>query len=171
MRKSIIITLLIVFSGMMLQAQTEGSLTVNVATESTGLPGKNYAPQNSMVIWIEDENHNFIKTLLVYAQARRNRLDNWESSTRSHGSTFNAVDAITGATKNSHGLRTCTWDGTDSKGTLVPDGSYILHMELTDMEATGHLSEFIFTKGPESNDHSPKDQPSFTSIEITWMPD
>ena len=171
MKSGFIIIFCLVVCNFSIKAQTKGSLSVNVTTKSTGLPGKNYAPKNSMVIWVEDESHNFVKTLLVNAQARRMALKNWEASTKSTGRTFNAADAITGATNNNHGTRSCDWDGTDFSGKIMPDGNYILHMELTDLDAAGHLSEFNFSKGPDPVKLSPGDQPSFTSVSINWIPD
>ena len=171
MNKKVSILIIIAIAGFSVQAQTKGMLSVNVTTKGTEIQGKNYAPKNTMAIWVEDEAGNFVKTLLVNAQARVRNLDHWEASTKSYGSTFNTVDAVTGPTNNSHGIRSCAWDGTDSKGNLMPDGKYILHMELTDVETTGRMSEYAFTKGPQLMDISPEDQVSFVSVAITWKPD
>ena len=170
MRKFLFMILCLIITFTTTYAQTKGSLAINVATKGTGVPGKNYAPRNIIVIWIEDESGNFVKTLLLNARERMTHLNNWESSTADYGSTYNAVDAVTSATNNSHGTRSCTWDGMDINGNLMPDGDYILVMELTDLDATGRLSEFSFKKGPDSFELAPKDQTSFASISIKWNP-
>ena len=171
MKKLFLLLICITFAGISVHSQTKGTLSVNVTTKGTGLQGKNYAPKNSMVIWVEDEAGNFVKTLMLNAQVRVRNLDHWEASTNNAKSLFNAVDAITGPTNNNHGIRNCVWDGTDAKGKLMPDGTYILHMELTDMDATGRLSEFSFVKGSKPLNLSPQEQTSFASIKITWSPD
>ena len=171
MKKLLIVLFCSLFTGLAVHSQTQGTLSVNVMTKGTGLEGRNYAPKNSMVIWVEDEAGNFVKTLLLNAQVRVRTLDNWEASTSKAGSLFNAVDAVTGPTNNSHGIRNCAWDGTDAKGNLMPDGTYVLHMELTDRDAAGLTSEFTFNKGPKKQALSPQDQTSFASIQISWTPD
>lgn len=148
-------------------AQTEGDLIVNTTTSETG---GNYAPKNVVAIWIEDEASNFVKTLLAYAQNRKTHLNTWQASTAAAGSEYNTVDAITGATRNSHATRTCTWNATDFEGNLVPDGNYTVWMELTDKNATGNFSSFSFTKGEELELVTPLNVPSFASISIDWLP-
>lgn len=148
-------------------AQTAGELSVSVTTSSTG---GNFAPKNIIAIWIEDDAGNFVKTLLAYASARKTHLNTWQAITTAAGSEYNTVDAITGATKTSHGTRNCTWNGTDINGTLVADGTYTVWMELTDKNSTGNYSSFSFTKGSSSETISPSDEPSFSALEISWSP-
>jgi nitronate monooxygenase len=57
-----------------------------------------------VAIWVEDNQGNFVKTLLAYAQNRKTHLNTWEASTTAAGIPFNTVDAITGATKTSHSV-------------------------------------------------------------------
>jgi len=152
------------FTGM---AQTEGTLTVTATTSSAG---GNFAPKNIVAIWVEDEQGNFVKTLLAYAQTRKTHLNTWEASTTAAGSAFNVVDAITGATKSSHGTRTCSWNAKDFNQNIVADGNYTVWMELTDKNATGNFSSFNFTKGAEPVNLTPLNVPSFGSISISWEP-
>lgn len=161
---SFLFTILTVFA---VNAQTAGELAVDVTTSAAG---GNYAPRNIIAIWVEDDAGNFVKTLLAYAQSRITHLNIWQASTSEAGTEYNTVDAITGATKNSHATRTCLWDGTDFNGILVSDGTYSLRMELTDKNNTGNYSSFPFTKGPESENLTPSNEPSFTSISIDWIP-
>ena len=167
MKKLIIIAITIMLATPSMHGQTAGTLTVSATTSSAG---GNFAPKNVVAIWIEDNQGNFVKTLLAYAQTRKTHLNTWEASTTAAGSPFNTVDAITGATKSSHGTRLCTWNGTDVNATLVPDGTYRLRMELTDKNGTGNFSTFTFTKGPEAENQAPANVPSFASISINWEP-
>ena len=95
-----IITSLLVLISFFTFAQTEGTLTVSLTTSSAG---GNYSPRNIVAIWIEDDNGNFVKTLMAYANVRKTHLNTWEASTSAAGSIYNVVDAITGVTKTSHG--------------------------------------------------------------------
>lgn len=146
-------------------AQSEGSLSVSVTTSSSG---GNFAPKHIMAVWVEDSIENFLKTLLAYADRRIQYLNTWEAATDAKGIMYNRTDAVTGATRTSHGTRTCTWDGTDYNKNAVPDGKYYVCMELTDKHATGNYSRFAFIKG-ESNSASPANVPSFSSISIDWQ--
>lgn len=168
MLKSMLSCLCGIFISVSLMGQTAGSLTVKTSTKSSG---GNYAPRNVVAIWIEDGADHFVKSLLVFGDRRKTHLNNWQASTGEAGAEYNTVDAITGATKPSHGSRTCTWDGSNYKGEQMPDGSYTVKMELTDKNATGNVSSFSFVKGPESWDLFPEDASSFTSNSILWRPE
>ena len=148
-------------------AQTAGELTVSTTTSPAD---GDFAPRNIVAIWIEDDAGNFVKTLLAYAQNQKTHLNTWQASTTAAGSEYNTVDAITGATKSDHATRTCTWDGTDFEGANAADGTYYVWMELTDKNSTGNFSSFSFTKGEEQESLTPLNQPSFSSIEIDWLP-
>ena len=149
-------------------AQTEGILTLSVSTSEAG---GNYAPRNVVAIWVEDGAGNFLKTLLAYADNRKTHLNIWEESTTAFGSPFNSVDAITGATKPNHDIRTCTWDGTDVDGNLLPDGEYYITIELTDKNSTGNHTIYLVNKTDTLNSASYLDSPSFSDVTIGWTPD
>jgi hypothetical protein len=166
--KPIVFLIIVIISNVIAaQAQTAGTLSV---TTTTSTAGGNYAPRNILAIWIEDEQGNWVKTLMAYAASRITHLNTWEVSTSAAGSTFNVVDAITGATKSSHAIRTCSWNGTDLNGNIVPDGTYTLRMELTDRNGTGNFSSFNFIKGANPLNLTPSNVPSFSSISIVWEP-
>ena len=167
MKKTIFTILLLTMAAALIHGQTPGNLTV---TATTSTAGGNFAPKNIVAIWIEDDQGNFVKTLLAYAATRKTHLNTWEASTTAFGSPFNVVDAITGATRSNHGTRTCTWNGTDVDGTVVPDGTYKVRMELTDKNATGNFSSFEFTKDTIALNITPFNVPSFGSISIIWDP-
>lgn len=148
-------------------AQTTGELLVETTTSETG---GNYAPRNIVAIWIENEQGEFIKTLLAYAQTRKTHLNTWQATTTAAGTAYNTTDAITGATRTSHNTRFCTWDCTDYNGLIVSDGTYYVWMELTDKNSTGNYSSFAFTKDENPESQTPSNVPSFESISIVWEP-
>jgi len=154
------------FTGL-INAQTNGTLSVSVTTSSTG---GTYSPKNVVAIWIENSSGGFVKTLLAYGEKRKTHLNTWEASTTAAGSAFNVTDAISGATQSSHGTRTCQWDGTDYTGAAVSDGSYKVRMELTDKNATGNVGSFTFSKGPTAQALTPADISSFSAISLNWTP-
>lgn len=167
MKKNLLSLLILSLLASSLNAQTSGSLTV---TTTTSEAGGNYSPRNIVAIWVEDNAGNFVKTLLAYANNRKTHLNTWQASTAAAGSEYNTVDAITGSTKSNHGTRTCSWDGTDFEGTDMADGTYYIWMELTDKNSTGNYSSFAFTKGEEQENITPLNEPSFSAIEIDWLP-
>ena len=162
--KQLSLTIILVFTGIQLFAQTTGKLNVSVATSSAV---GNYAPRNIIAIWIEDNSGNFVKTLLANADRRIEYLYTWKAATSAKGIQYNRVDAITGATLTSHGTRTCTWNGTDYNKNMVADGTYYVCMELTDKHATGNYSKFAFTKGA-NNLVTPPNVTGFSSVNIQW---
>jgi hypothetical protein len=54
-------------------AQTTGDLVVTTTTTSEA--GGNYAPRNIVAIWIENDQGEFVKTLLAFAQNRKSHLN------------------------------------------------------------------------------------------------
>jgi hypothetical protein len=167
MKKIAIIACVILAAASWSYSQTEGTLTV---TATTSEAGGNYAPRNIVAMWIEDQQGNFVKTLLAYAQDRKTHLNTWQASTTAAGVPYNTTDAITGATKSTHATRTCSWNGMDFNGNLVADGTYKLRMELTDKNNTGNFSTFTITKGPNPENQTPANVPSFSSISVNWVP-
>lgn len=142
--------------------KTAGSLSVSTLTSPAG--GK-YAPSHVLAIWVETSKGTFVKSLLVYAQKRKDYLTNWLAS-----SSKSNTDAVTGATLTSHAIRTCSWDGTDTSGIVVGDGAYRVCMELTDKNATGNFSIVGFTKGTAADKQSPANVTCFSSLAIQWTP-
>lgn len=168
MKKKLILSICILGISLSIVAQTKGTLEVSTTTSSTG---GNFAPKHITAIWVETASGTFVKTLLAYADKRITHLNTWETSTSDAGSMYNRIDAITGATRTSHGIKSCTWNGTDVSGTVVDDGTYLLKMELTDKNSTGNISSFSFIKGTAGFLSTPQDQPSFSATSIKWTPE
>jgi hypothetical protein len=107
---------------------------------------------------------------MAYANYQKTHLNTWQASTKNAGTEYNTTDAVTGATRTSHGNRQCIWNGLDYNQILMPDGTYKLWMELTDKNGTGNYSSFEFIKGIDPQNLTPSDVPSFSNISISWQP-
>jgi hypothetical protein len=142
---------------------TSGTLNVTVTTSTSN---GSYAPNNIIAIWIQDSSNKFVKTMLVYAKARKPHLINWVTATP----VGNSTDAITGATQPSHGIRNCSWNGTDLSQLPVADGTYTVKIEMTENNIGTNLATYTFVKGPNAVTLSPVDQACFSNISINWIP-
>jgi hypothetical protein len=163
---SLIVLLLILTVGANAATDTAGALTVKFTTSQTSTP--EYAPKNIVACWIVDSSNKFVKTLLAYAAERKSDLTSWKAIT---SSSYNVTDAVTGATKTSHAARTCTWNGTNTAGAAVADGTYTVYMECCDNSSGVHnLASFQFTKGTSSQTLSPATTNKFSAISIAWVP-
>ncbi len=162
--KRFLIVLIVVFAVFQSRAQTTGSLNFSVTTASAG---GNYAPRHVFVVWVEDASGNFVKTLSANAERRIQYLYKWSAATSAKSTLYNRVDAVTGATLNSHGTRTGTWNGIDYNKNPVADGTYYLCFELTDKHAQGNYSRFAFVKGAD-NKVTPANATGFSAISIQW---
>lgn len=99
---------------------------------------RDYAPRNAGVVWVADMNGRFVKSVAVWAATRANYLRNWVMATTAAGVPRNKTDAVSGATARNHTTpHTGTWNCTDHRGMLVPQGKYQLCMEVTEANATG----------------------------------
>lgn len=161
-----ILFLFILFSGFSasnpaIKATSGGELSFTVRTVTAN---GNFSPRHVLAIWIEDLN-GFVKSRKVMANQRKQYLYTWVSS-----SNYNVVDAITGATLNSHQTHTVTWDCTDLNGEIVPDGDYVVWAEFTEQHAQGPLFSATFTKGPDTQVLTPPDETYFKDIVITFTP-
>ena len=145
-------------------AQTPGTLTVTVTTTAYG---GTYSPKNVVSVWIQDSSGKFVKSLLVYAVNHLSSLTNWVSNSAS-----NKVDAITGASQTSHGVRVCQWNGTNTvtPRAIMADGTYTLKLEMSETNSTGKLGTFTFVKGPDIQTITPTNITGFSNISIKWIP-
>lgn len=143
------------------------SLAVTVTTTSAG--GR-YAPRNVGAIWISDGSDRFIKTLAVWADKRAKYLKRWNEATAAAGTPASRVDAVSSATRTSHGVRTAAWSCTNTAAMPVPDGAYKVCFELTDYDGPGPNSCVAFTKGPAPLTLTPPDSPSFTARRLELVP-
>lgn len=148
-----------------LLTSTPGTLTVTVTTSTAG---GSYSPKNLDAIWIEDNTGTFVKTILGATGGNKGDL------TWSGVSSSNTVDAITSATRSGYGVRTATWNGTNTATPreVLPDGTYTIKIEMVDGHAStaDPIGTFTFVKGPSSQNLTPANVPSFSNISIKWAP-
>jgi hypothetical protein len=92
---------------------------------------------NQYAVWVEDAQGKLIKTLYAtrYTAAggwkvRESYIPVWVKKSGLANMTKAETDALTGPTPRS-GALTYAWDGTDSKGAALPDGSYVICLEAT----------------------------------------
>jgi hypothetical protein len=143
------------------------SLEVTVTTASTDF---DYAPRNIGALWIEDTGGRFVKTLALWAARRVIHLDAWLTSTGAAGVSRNTVDAVTGATVRTHVAHTGTWDCTNAKKALVPQGMYQLCVEMTESNAPGPKHCVPFSNTGKEFDLVARDTPNFKARRLVYTP-
>lgn len=143
---------------------TAGSMTAVIAT--TTYSG-HYAPKHVMAAWIVNSSGTFVKSLNVYGNNYMNYLTNWVSASSS-----SKTDATTGATLSSHGSVSCTWNGKNTSGTTVADGTYKLCVEFTESDAVGKFASFSFTKGSSAGSGGTvvTSSANISLSSLTWTP-
>lgn len=118
--------------------------TLSVAFDTTEV-GDKYAPRNVVVVWVETAAGGFVKTLGRWSNARTQHLVAWVAASGLD------TDAVSGATRANHTARlTVGWDMLDRNGMPVPNGDYVIRMELADDNSTtpaqNHQGTFAFTR-------------------------
>jgi hypothetical protein len=122
-----------------------------------------YAPRNVGAIWIEDSTGKFVKSVKVWAAARKQYLTNWQTS-----SAGNTVDAVTSATITTHQTHNVTWNCTDVNKAVVANGNYRVRFEFTEANATGKVTAVNFTKGTSSQTITPANETNFTNMQLVF---
>ena len=141
---------------------TSGTVTFTVTT----LPsGGEYSPKNVFAIWIKNSSGTFIRSMKVMAANRIQYLYQWKQSSQ-----LNKVDAITGATLNSHQTHSVTWNCKDLNGNTVPDGDYEFWVEFTEKDGQGPYTHYTFTKGFSPVTQNYTDQTGFQNVSLTYTP-
>ncbi|MEI6766597.1 MAG: DUF2271 domain-containing protein [Bacteroidota bacterium] len=144
-------------------AQTAGTLTFSVTTTE---PSGGYTGSHVLAIWVENNSGTFIKTKMRYAQARVQYLNTWITK-----SGQNVVDAVTGATLNSHGTMSITWNATNVSAVVVPDGTYKIWMQMADRNSNGATASITFTKSPTPIvNQTFANSGNFTNMTLNWTP-
>jgi hypothetical protein len=166
---------------------TPGTLTFTYTcpTHTSG----NYETDGRYVIavWIESctpcgttaGTSTFVKTKLrLWGGNTTDHLPTWVSKSGS-----SVVDATTGATMgrgttgtfnslaNAFSPQTVTWNGTNTAGTVVADGSYRVAIQETWGHGTATVTRYIpFTKGTAVDSQTPTADTNFTNLSLTWSP-
>lgn len=143
------------------------TLSIEVTTSSAG--GR-YAPRNIGAIWISDASGRFVKTLSIWAEKRAKYLTRWNQATSAALTPGDRTDAISGATKTSHGVRSAGWNCKDRSGQLQSDGMYKVCFELTDLDGPGAFDCVVFEKAARPWTLTPADAGSFASRRLDFRP-
>jgi hypothetical protein len=126
-----------------------------------------YAPRNVGAIWITDSSSKFVKTLRVWGSIRLGNATAWTTSTGS-----NRTDAVSGATRTSHGMLNATWDCTDVSKNPVADGAYVVHVTFAENDAnpffggTPIQTSVNFNKSSSGANVMGTDTANFTSMHV-----
>jgi hypothetical protein len=129
---------------------------------TTATANGTYAPRNCGAIWVSDGDGRFVKSLTVWAQKRLRHLVAWQAA-----SMGNSVDAVTSATKTTHGTRMANWDCTGLDHQPVPDGPYRINVEMTERNGAGRVMVPLeFIKDGAEVSLMPPDQPSFKGVRL-----
>ena len=125
-------------------------------------PGGKYSPKNVGAVWIETDDGDYVRTLEVWAKTRKRHVVKWNVA-----SGGDVSDAKTSATLKSHVVHELVWDGTDSSGTLVQAGAYVLRAEVTDKNGAGPDLGVPFAMGQGEFSLTPGDSSNFVGISLT----
>ena len=148
-------------------SQTSGTFSFSVTTTA---PSGSYGTENLLAIWIENSATAFIKTKIKYLSGELDHMTTWVGK-----SGQNVVDATTGPTRTGHGTVTFLWNGTAVNGTLVPDGTYNVWLEMAWDKLTAPnngkaVNSFSFTKGASVFNSTPASTANFLSLALNWTP-
>jgi hypothetical protein len=127
-----------------------------------------YAPTNAGAIWVTDDKNAFVKTLKTWTPSRITQVTAWVQS-----SNRNITDAVTGATRRSHGPIDATWDCTNVSHAAVADGQYTAHISFAEQNANPFLggssiqASVNFVKSPAGDDVTGPDTTNIKSIHAT----
>jgi len=145
-----------------------GTLMVEFQTESYD---GHYAPENCGAVWIEDPEGQYVATPMIWAGLRTRNLFIWDA----RRCRADRPDAISSATLAEHGKRLqAEWDGKDQTGKVVPDGIYVLNIEVTEDEFDyGRRTEVPFERGSESFTLEPEDvdDDSVINLKLSFTPE
>ena len=111
-------------------ASSRETLTVTFRTTGTG---GQFAPQHCDAVWIEGARGEFVRTIGRWGKRYHKHCLAWAVEVGD----INDVDGMTGATVSGHERPlTARWDMKDKSGRVVPDGTYVVRIELTDRNST-----------------------------------
>jgi hypothetical protein len=145
------------------RVRSPGSLSMTFTTKS--LNGK-WKPANVGAVWIADVQGRAVKTLEVWAAERLSSLPFYNQSACKN----NDMDVIARATLPDHAKpHQDTWNGKDFLGNIVPDGDYVITIEVADVEnVTSPPTQFHFLKGAQPVSMSVPDGRGTVGLQYTY---
>ncbi|MCE5186657.1 MAG: YhcH/YjgK/YiaL family protein [Planctomycetaceae bacterium] len=109
------------------QNATPGVLTLLYETNN---PGGKYGDLNVHAVWVEKADGTFVQTLDSWGKEHAKQLKQWTAADKKW-----KLHARTGATLMAYGPFITRWNATDASGSVIPDGDYIVRLELTNDNA------------------------------------
>ncbi len=138
------------------------AVTVTVTTSSYN---GQYAPRNVFAIWLEAADGGYIHSMGVWAKNYKLRLSRWYSKS-SHGANGMA-DAVTGASRTSHGSKTVSLDFTKYP---VAAGDYKVWFELNEGNGGSKSTSADITLGPGGTVTGVANTANIKDITISFTP-
>ena len=145
-------------------AATPGQLKIEFTT--TPVAGK-FSPKHVLAVWVTDAQTNFVRTLELRATRRARYLSAWQAARKDEVS----VDGVTGATVTQHQTHQVAWDSKNLKGEVVPNGTYLVFLELTSQHAPGAVAVFPILKGPAVQTKQFPKRDGCEKATLTFVPD
>ncbi len=144
--------------------------TLKITLTTNESPAPVYTPNHIVAVWIEGAGGTFVKTIGRWAATRKEYLLAWKAKAGT-----NDADAVSGATINDHATPlNITWDLKNKAGTVVPDGTYTVRMELADRNSTSTTQNnegtFTFVKGASPQTQSNLTNGGFSDVTLTFTP-
>ena len=133
------------------------SLEVSFNYQKQAGPGS-----NQYAVWIENEEGDVVKTLFVTSFTTKGRVrgseqpmrgyvkrpncvPTWVKTVKANDLSDQQLDAVTGATPQTGGKQTFTWDFTDQQGKKVRQGKYRVMVEATLYQASDIIYSGTFS--------------------------
>jgi hypothetical protein len=162
------VLLVVLFCGIsaLVNAQTAGTLNVSFGTSA---PNGTWGTKHVLAVWLENTANPsvFIKTKAKYGN-EDDHLTSWTAK-----SAKSLVDAVTGSTLSAYNTISVVWNGTNTAGTVVPDGTYKVFVEMGwgSNKTNDHaVASFTFTKGTTAQHVTPAGTTNYTNPVIDWTP-
>ena len=157
----------VILGGCCLWVKSSQPMQLTVTFETSTTNGR-YSPRNVHTVWVETADGTFIKTLDLWANKRAKHLTQWAAAA---GDINNEIQARTGATQKAYGTYASQWDMTDADGKIVPNGDYIIRLELTSDNANKnnyHRASIPFNKSDATEKIGPFDQDGYLNIVLDY---
>jgi hypothetical protein len=143
---------------------TPGSLTVAYTTKDQG---ERWAPANVGAVWIADPQDRPVRTIELWAAERRGSLGVFLSK----ACTLPEPDVVSQATIEEHTAHKAKWDGKDRMGNVVPDGTYVLFIEVAETELKfGGRARVPFRKSALAEPQNIGDTPATSALTLEYVP-
>jgi uncharacterized protein (TIGR03382 family) len=142
---------------------------VKVTFTTTPAPANLYAPRNAVVAWVQNQG-TFIKTVGQWVQIRQSSLVAWRAVAGNAD-----IDAVISASPADHTAPlTLVWNLRDRNGSVIPDGTYTIRIELASdnstTQAQNNQGTFTFVKGPSPQTQMGLANGGFTNVSIIYDP-